>query len=113
MAGRSFDSKGERDRGTTLSLMERAKEIRDLEFQVRVHLTCQVYWRLDYKYFDLKKNVWVYEDFKGIETEAYRIKRKLWAGFGPAFLRISKRTHGGGITVVEEHLPGTTAERYD
>lgn len=34
---------------------------------------------------------WVYIDVKGVETAAFRIKKKLWKLYGPASLHVVKR----------------------
>ena len=50
-----------------------------------------------------------YVDVKGVQTAAFRIKKKLWKLYGPDTLRIVKRDHGRFVTV--EIVPkGTKAD---
>lgn len=80
---RMFDSKGEAARGMELRIMERAGLIRDLQFQVTFPLfgkngarVCN--YRADYTYFDVELGRDVTEDFKGLRTDLYRLKAKLF-----------------------------------
>ena len=53
LAGRSFPSKLERDRAVELILLQRAGEIEDLRFQVRVGLTrSDIGYKPDFMYRD-------------------------------------------------------------
>lgn len=87
--GIQFDSKAEARRWQELRLMERAGEIRDLERQPLYVLAPPVrfadskratpslrYWA-DFRYFDVRANREVCEDVKGIQTQAFRLKRHL------------------------------------
>ena len=91
LAGRRFDSAGERRRGEELVLAEKAGAIRDLRFQVTfrldvngVHITN---YRADFVYEEGLPHgtpgktavEWhsIVEDFKGVVTDVYRIKRAL------------------------------------
>lgn len=96
LIGRRFDSAGERARAEELSLLEKAGAIRNLRYQVTfrldvkgVHITN---YRADFTYEEVVKygyvrrmtgvatdGVWVpiVEDFKGMVTEVYKIKRAL------------------------------------
>lgn len=63
-------------------------EIKDLELQPRFELQPsfkknnktyrKTEYIADFKYFDTKSNKLVVEDVKGIETEVFKIKRKLF-----------------------------------
>lgn len=85
LVGRSFDSRAERKTGEVLALREKAKDIRDLKFQVSIpltvndHLVCT--WKADFTYQErdprTKRWVEIWHDEKGFRTEAYEIKRKL------------------------------------
>ena len=99
-----YDSKVEADRGAQLDLLQRAGEITDLQRQQCVQLSeAQVHWRLDFCY--VEDGATIYEEVKGIETEAYRLKRALWRVYGPATLRVMKRGNGGRIVMTEEIKP--------
>jgi hypothetical protein len=73
-----------------LDLRELAGEISDIK-RGAVELTCGIKWNVDFNFIDnsTKKRVWC--EAKGMETERYRICKKLWAGgFGPGDLEIWK-----------------------
>lgn len=79
--GLRFDSKGERDRWIDLTLLEKAGKVRDLTRQSRykievdgMHICNYV---ADFVYWDVAKDRWVVEDFKGHRTREYLLKRKL------------------------------------
>ena len=113
LEGSTFDSKGERNRAVQLALLQRAGEISSLSCQVKVDLTCGIGWRLDFRYVDESLNAIVYEDFKGVETQDFKLKVKLWKGFGPALLRITKSSFPGGFYVDREVTPDAIKETTD
>lgn len=102
---RSFDSKGEAERGATLRLLQRAGEISELQFQVTFHLTAAaIGYRADFVY--VEKGRMVAEDFKGVETERFKIICRLWRHYGPCLLRVTKRARGNrGFRVAQEIMP--------
>lgn len=77
--GHTFDSKKEAKRYSELKLLERAKEITDLQLQVRYplmvggKLICT--YVADFCYTSGGKKY--VEDVKGVRTEVYKLKRKL------------------------------------
>lgn len=87
--GITFDSKREAKRYQELKLMERAGAIRDLRRQVRYELIPSFdcggkHYRptsyvADFVYVDAKTGAEVVEDVKGMRTDVYRIKAKLFA----------------------------------
>ena len=86
--GIKFDSSVEAKRYKELRLMEKARLIKDLVLQPEFLLQDKfryngkteraVKYIADFKYYDVKKCVYVVEDVKGVETEAFKIKRKLF-----------------------------------
>ena len=86
--GIEFDSKAEAERYEELRLMEKAGKIKDLILQPEFLLQDKfkhkgkteraVKYIADFKYFDVSRGVYVVEDVKGVETEAFKIKRKLF-----------------------------------
>jgi hypothetical protein len=102
---RSFDSKGEAERGAMLRLLQRAGEISELQFQVTFHLTAAaIGYRADFVY--VEKGRMVAEDFKGVETERFQIICRLWRHYGPCLLRVTKRAQWGwGFLVAQEIMP--------
>lgn len=103
-AGRTFDSKGERSCYDLLCLMEKAGEIRDIEQQVTVDLIAGIRYRADFRFWDIALGEFVLAEYKGMETEVWRLKRKLYKMFGPYRLRIFKG-YGLKMSVVEEIIP--------
>jgi Protein of unknown function (DUF1064) len=109
-AGRSFDSKGERDCYQMLLLMQKAGEISNIECQVSVRLgPNKRRWIMDFKYFDNRLNEEVWADFKGFETDRWQHLLDLWTLEGPARLRVYK---GKGLQIVvsEEIIPNVPAK---
>ena len=105
LAGRRFDSQLERDVATMLVIRQRAGEIADLAYQATVTLSAaHIKWRIDFAYIETATGVRWHHEAKGMETEAYRLKLKLYRAYGPGPLRITKATHGR-LTTVEVHGP--------
>lgn len=83
-----FDSKLEAKRYTELLMMERSGRIKELKLQPVFLLQPsfkkngktyrKIEYRADFQYYDNKLNKLVIEDTKGIETEAFKIKKKLF-----------------------------------
>ncbi len=75
-----FDSKGELARWEELRLLERAGEVSELRRQVRYDLAVEGVkvgtYVADFSYLD-HKGRHVVEDFKGVRTPVYRLKKKL------------------------------------
>ncbi len=76
--GITFDSKGEAGRWQELQMMQRAGVIQGLVRQVvmEIHIdgkTCE--YRADFAYWENSRLV--IEDFKGVKTPVYRLKKKL------------------------------------
>ncbi len=80
----AFDSKREAHRFTELSLLQSAGVIEGLELQKPFELIPKqkderaVKYIADFYYYDKEKNCFVVEDAKGMKTQAYIIKRKLF-----------------------------------
>ena len=109
LSGRSFASRLERDRAVELVLLLHQGLIRNLQFQQTVYFTAaNIGYRPDFQYEEVDKvgGKWrtVFEESKGMETDVWMLKRKLWRFYGTGFLRITKRV-GGRIMVTEEITP--------
>lgn len=74
---------------STLKLLQKSGEITDIQRQPRVPLVSGIRWFVDYKCTKADGSIY-YVEAKGLETEAYKLKRKLWFDFGPAPLEIWK-----------------------
>lgn len=92
--GEEFDSQGEANRYSQLRLLERAREIKALSRQPRFVLcvngeeVCE--YRADFAYFEGGRQI--IEDFKGVLTREFLIKRKLFKALYPALeLRVTNR----------------------
>lgn len=113
LAARSFQSKLERDRARELCLLQKAGEIRNLQFQPRVFLTrAEVSYHPDFYYEEKRhdckcKTSWhsVHEETKGVSGYPWLTNRKLWRVYGPGLLRVTVRGSRGGIKVKEEIWP--------
>lgn len=86
--GHTFDSKREGERYCELKLLEKANEIRNLELQPRFLLQDgfvdkegnehkKIEYVADFMYVD-KDDKTVVEDVKGVLTEVYKIKKKMF-----------------------------------
>ena len=85
-----FDSRLERDRWNELEMLERAGAISDLELKPHLKLSeAEIGYTPDYGYMQDGRQV--YEDAKGVETERFRIIKRLWRPYGYGLLRITKR----------------------
>ena len=89
MDGIVFDSRMEMLRYADLKLLEKAGEIRELSIQPKYELLegfvrrgknyLPIHYIGDFLYYDVKKKRKVVEDVKGVETEVFKIKQKLFA----------------------------------
>ena len=86
--GKVFDSKKEAKRYCELIKLEQAGLIKDLETQKKFLLLDtfkkngttykQIRYYADFVYFDIYSKKTIVEDVKGIKTQVYKIKRKLF-----------------------------------
>ena len=95
LAGAPRGSKLERAVYGRFELMERVGYVYDLKQQVRVDLGDGIYWNVDFSY-RYKRGPFAgqlrFVEAKGVETEGYRIKKKLWKSRGKGALEIWKGT---------------------
>ena len=80
--GITFDSKAEARRYGELKLLKQAGQIRWFNLQPSFLLTGGVRYRPDFIVCGQDGRIWV-EDVKGMETQAFKIKRKMWAALYP------------------------------
>lgn len=71
-----FDSKREAERYIALQLLQQSGEIDGFATQPSFLLPGKIRYRPDF-IVSAKGRVWV-EDVKGLETEAFRLKKRLW-----------------------------------
>lgn len=86
--GIEFDSKLEGHRYCELKLLEKAKIIKDLQLQVSFELIPSykknnktiraTKYIADFVYYDNEKKQKVIEDTKGIKTDVYKLKKKIF-----------------------------------
>ncbi len=87
-AGYSFASKMEASRFTELELLKRAGEISEIQVQAQVVLTeASIIYKPDFKITYPDGHV-EWEEVKGFETDAWKIKKRLWRFYGPGILKI-------------------------
>jgi len=105
LAGRSFASKLERDRAQELVLLRRGGQIKDLAFQPRVFMTkARISYHADFYYRERvapRKFRKVWEDAKGVNTDRWRLIKRLWEHYGPGLLRVTQRGKAGIVTTKE------------
>lgn len=87
--GIKFDSKKEMERYKNLKILERTNYICNLELQKKFLLQegytnakgkkiRPIYYIADFYYYDYIDNKWVVEDTKGVRTDVYKLKKKLF-----------------------------------
>lgn len=86
--GITFDSIKEKNRYIELKLLERAGLIKDFKLQYEFELQPafilnkkkirKISYIADFYYFDTKLNDYVIEDTKGMRTDVYKIKKKMF-----------------------------------
>lgn len=104
-AGRSFASKLEAALYGELLLRVSAGEIQELRCQPHVFLTeAHIEMIPDYSYFDIDTQSVEYAEAKGMETDIWRLKLKLWRFYGPGRLKIYKGS-ARSFKMVEEVYP--------
>ena len=95
--GEIYDSRKEMRRAYALDMLVRCGRIKDLERQKRFilqdgYLTRDgrkirpISYIADFVYYDNDKGLWVVEDVKGVRTEVYRLKRKMFEFRYPDYL---------------------------
>ena len=93
--GIGWDSQAERDYYySNLLFQEKAGRIKNIELHASVQLTKFIKWKVDYVWIDVESGRKIWCEFKGVETEAYKLKKNLWKEFGPGELRIVKGCKG-------------------
>ena len=75
--GITFDSRAEANRYCELKMLQAAGKISGFDIQPSFVLDVGVRYRPDFIVCGNDGVVWV-EDVKGVETQAFRLKRKLW-----------------------------------
>lgn len=73
-----FDSIAEHQRYEELLVLLKAKAITDLRRQVSYPVGGDVHYVADFVYFDFASKSYVVEDVKGMLTDVYKVKRRLF-----------------------------------
>ena len=97
--GIKFDSKWESERYMYLKSLERAGNVKDLELQVRYNLIINdqkiCAYVADFRYQRLNKDdEWeeIVEDAKGVETDVFKLKKKMMKAILGIEILITKKT---------------------
>ena len=83
--GIRFDSKAESQRYKQLKLLEKAGKISRLKLQTTFKLHGGITYKADFTYFEFSSNKLVAEDVKGVETEAFKLKKRLFEADCPGW----------------------------
>lgn len=103
--GYSFASQFECAVFNLLLARERAGEIKDIQVQDHVYLTeARICYIPDFKFLDLTTKNFTWAEAKGFETDVWKIKKRLWAFYGPGKLEIYKGS-AKRISLVETVVP--------
>lgn len=89
--GYHFASIGEMECYSFLTLLQKGKEISSLIMQPRVVLMPGVIYKPDFMYFCNKSKKKMYVEFKGFETDRWKLIKKLWRVVGPEDLIVYKK----------------------
>lgn len=104
--GQRFDSGAEFQLFRWFELMEKQGMVSDIRRQVQVKLTAaRILYIVDFLVFSNEKAHDVYAEMKGFETSDWKIKKRLWAHYGPGPLHIYKPGSDGWPVLVEELYP--------
>lgn len=103
--GYSFDSKLEAALYDHLKALEAVGKIRDIRVKPNVYLTrARVLMIPDFMAYDIEVGLDSYYEAKGMETDVWRIKKRLWRFYGPGILHIY-RGHYKRLTGPETIVP--------
>lgn len=92
--GFTFDSKLEGALYVQLKLLVRAGMFSELKVKPNVHLTLSKILMIpDFSVLDLQAQELIFCEAKGLETDVWRIKRRLWKHYGPGRLRVYKGSY--------------------
>lgn len=89
---RRFHSAAEARYAEHLYARQQNGEIHSLQFQKRVTLREGAWSQVmlvDFYYFDHKRDEWVYNEFKGFATPAWKRQAKIWGQCGPGVYLIT------------------------
>lgn len=90
----NFASKLEAAVYQMLRILEASGEIENIRTQVQVHLSdAKILYKPDFQVTNLKTGKEEWHEAKGIETDSWRIKRRLWMAYGPGDLVIWKGSY--------------------
>lgn len=97
-----YDSKAERCRAEDLDLQIASGLIKCWDRQVRIQLGPDFHTVVDFavENRDGRKHV---EEVKGVETQRFKLVRRLWLKYGPCPMLILKRTNIRGTTYTWKH----------
>ena len=97
--GIKFDSIAEKDRYVELKLLLQAGEIRGFKRQPSFLFENGTRYRPDFIVCGKDGEIWT-EDVKGVETQAFKIKKKLWEHEYPwlELRTVRSKTKGGNTT---------------
>ena len=88
-AGYSFASKLESSLHDYLLWMEKNGQIKELKLQPQVYLTdARIVMKPDFSAVDTKTNLLQFYEAKGVNTDVWLVKKKLWTvyGWGPLYI---------------------------
>ena len=92
--GIKFDSQAEADFYLELKTFESVGAIKLLKLQPKVYLTkARILYKPDFLILENGKEYYI--DVKGMETQGFKLKKRLWEHYGPGALRIIKRKGKG------------------
>lgn len=85
---RSFASRGEAEMAGLILMMQKAKEIRDIRYQVKIPLTPGCRFTIDFVVFHIARNIDIGIEFKGREFERWLVIKQLWPDLGPMPMQV-------------------------
>ena len=105
LSGYSFASQLEAALFLYLKSQEADGLIADIQNQDHVYLTdARICYIPDFKFFCKITKEWMWAEAKGFETDAWKIKKRLWKHYGPGRLDIYKGS-AKKLTLHEQLIP--------
>lgn len=101
--GIKFDSIGEANCYQYWKFREAAKEVQVLALQEKIYLSdARILYKPDFTIYHLANNETYWIDYKGVETQSFKIKKRLWRSHGPGKLILMRGSSMFRMEVIEE-----------
>jgi len=69
-----------------------------------IDLTCEIKYKADFYYLELKTMRWIYAEVKGVTGERFAVIKQLWRYHGDGLLQIVKRKSASSPFIVTQEI---------